>query len=116
MISTTAEGLTRKSVILKSSLEKASKRGVKIRVTAPFTKETKSLFKEFAKFADIKQANGYSRFFIIDGKKLIFPLLDDKKINPSYDTAIWVDSPFFASALQNMFNNVWKNLNSAKGK
>lgn len=112
LISTTETGLKRKAETLKPILEKASKRGVKVKIMAPLTKDTEPLFNQFSKFADMKRGNGSSRFFIIDGKKAVFALTDDKKINPGYDSAVWVESDFFAGSLQTMFDGVWKTLKS----
>ena len=41
-------------------------------------------------------------------------LMDDKDVHPSYDIGIWVNTPYFASALENMFNVAWKDFSSKK--
>jgi hypothetical protein len=35
-------------------------------------------------------------------------LLDDSEVHPTYDAAIWVNTPFFASALGQLFQSEWK--------
>lgn len=45
-----------------------------------------------------------ARAIICDNKDVIFMLTDVHDIHPSYDTAIWVKSPFFASTLTNLIN------------
>jgi len=37
-------------------------------------------------------------------------LNDDKDVHENYDIAIWVDTPFFANALEGMFNSNWNKL------
>ena len=43
-----------------------------------------------------------ARAIITDGEHVVFMLMDSKEIHPSYDTAIWVKSPFFAGTLTGM--------------
>ena len=47
---------------------------------------------------------------IVDGKELIFMIMDDQEVHPTYDVGIWVNTPFFASALEGMFNTAWKGM------
>ncbi len=108
-IVTTEEGLDRKLEALKASLQKAKKRGVKIRVAAPITKKNIKIAKDFAKFAEVRHFNSpRSRFTIIDGRQLMFMVLDDTKVHPNYDVGVWLNTDFFSSALERMFENTWK--------
>ena len=110
---TTTQGLMRKIEGLKPTFEKIKKKGVKIRIAAPITKDCKGVLKDMENIADIRHSDQKARFCIIDGKELIFMVLDDKEVHPTYDVGIWVNTPFFASALENMFNLSWKNMKSA---
>ncbi|MBD3263022.1 hypothetical protein GF374_01430 [Candidatus Woesearchaeota archaeon] len=108
-IMTTEDGINRKVRSLKPLLEKAKKRGVKIRIAAPVNDKTKDVIKKLKGTADIKNIkNVDGRFCIVDGKQLVFMLLDDKEVHPSYDLGMWVNTPFYAGAMQSMFDNVWK--------
>ena len=51
---------------------------------------------------------------IVDGKELIFMVLNDSDVHPTYDIGIWVNTPFFASALQELFLLAWKTMKPAK--
>ncbi|MEM4369253.1 MAG: helix-turn-helix domain-containing protein, partial [Candidatus Woesearchaeota archaeon] len=113
---TTSEGLLRKVEGLKPIFEKLKKRGVRIRIAAPLGKENKGILKEISSFAEIRHFDTRSRFCIVDGKELIFMLVDDKEVHPTYDVAIWVTTPFFASALENMFDTVWKSMKAPSFK
>jgi sugar-specific transcriptional regulator TrmB len=109
VIMTTAKGLARKADALKKSIEKAAKRGVKIRIAAPVTKESQKAAEILGKSAKIKHIDTVkARFMIVDNKDVSFALLDDDKAVPSYDVGVWVSSPFFAESLLRMFENLWK--------
>ncbi|MBI3034505.1 TrmB family transcriptional regulator [Candidatus Woesearchaeota archaeon] len=112
-IMTTSQGLMRKIEGLKPTLEKVKKRGVKIRIAAPITKDTKSVINDIADVAEIRHTDGKARFCIIDGKELMFMVMDDNDVHPTYDVGIWVNTPFFASALENLFNQNWDDMKPA---
>jgi len=110
-IMTTSEGLLRKADTMMSSLQKASDRNVKIRIAAPVNKQTEKVVKDLkgvAEIKDIKDVRG--RFCLIDGKQLMFMLLDDTEVHPTYDAGIWVSTPFFATAMKTMFETHWNQL------
>ncbi len=112
-IMTTSAGLMRKIEGLKPTMEKIKKKGVKIRIAAPITKETKDAVKEIGDVAEVRHTDTKARFCIIDGKELMFMVLDDKDVHPTYDVGIWVNTPFFAGALENLFNQHWEEMKPA---
>ncbi len=106
---TTEEGLTRKFDSLKASLQKARKRGVKIRIAAPITKKNEKVARDLAKFADVRHiSTPKARFCIVDGKDLMFMTMDDAEVHPNYDIGVWINTPFFAATLEKMFESTWK--------
>lgn len=108
-IATTEDGLIRKVRALKPILDKAKSRGVKIRISAPLNEKTKEAIEKLegvAEIKDVKEIDG--RYCIVDGKQLLFMLLDDKDVHPTYDLGMWVSTPYFASAFQNLFDLAWK--------
>ena len=106
---TTAEGFLRKTDFLKPILKKL--KNVNVKIITQNTKESKEAAKELNGLASVKFSDDLnSRFCIVDGKNLVFTMLNDKDIHESYDIGIWVNTEFFASALQNMFDNTWRNL------
>ena len=110
-IVTTASGLNRKLEALTPALEKAKKRGVKIRIGAPINESNKAVAKELSKFAEVKNFPKFrARFAIVDGQQLLLLLLDDEKVHPNYDVAIWLSTDFFASAMEQLFEVAWKTL------
>ncbi|MBI2652678.1 hypothetical protein HYX00_04400, partial [Candidatus Woesearchaeota archaeon] len=110
---TTAQGFIRKVEGLKPTFEKLKKRGVKIRIAAPITKEAVAALKELQGIAEVRHTDNKARFCIVDGKEIIFMVLDDNEVHPTYDVGIWVNTPFFASALENLFELAWKNMKPA---
>ena len=107
-IVTTEKGFMRKVEGLRSTLQKANKKGVKIKIVAPLTKDNKEIAESLKGVAEIKH-NGKinSRFVTVDSSHLVFMMLDDKDVHPSYDLGIWVKSPYFASTMDNLFTQVW---------
>ena len=110
---TTAQGFLRKVEGLKPTFEKLKKRGVKIRIAAPLTKESVAALKELQGIAEVRNTDTKARFCIVDGKEIIFMVLNDNEVHPTYDVGIWVNTPFFAGALENLFELAWKNMKPA---
>lgn len=108
---TTADGLNRKIEALLPTLEKAKKRGVKIRIAAPITKSNIKVAKDLGRLAEIKSMDdSRARFCLVDGKELFFMVLDDEKVHPSYDVGVWVNTEFFSNALEQLFNSAWEDM------
>lgn len=107
---TTAEGLNRKLEALMPSFDKARKRGVKIKIAAPINANNVKIAKELGKVAEVKAIEGgfKARFAIIDSEQIMFMLLDDEKVHPNYDVGIWINTEFFAKALEQMFELAWE--------
>jgi sugar-specific transcriptional regulator TrmB len=113
VIMTTSDGLVRKADSLKNILTKMAKKGIKVRIAAPITKESQQAARELAKIAEVRHIDSNeikARFTIIDGKDLTFMLLDDKDVHPTYDVGVWVNTQFFANALKNLFDSKWSKL------
>ncbi len=109
VIMTSAKGLVRKADALKKAIEKAVKRGVKIRIAAPITKESKKAAEMLGRTVKIKNVDTIrARFIIVDNQQVAFALLDDDKAVPSYDVGVWVNTPFFAQTLGSLFEASWK--------
>ena len=110
-IMTTSAGLLRKIEGLKGSLEAVKKKGVDIKIAAPITKDMKDALKELKGIAEVRHIDDVkARFCVVDGKNLVFMVMDDKDVHPTYDVGIWANTPFFASALDTLFTNSWKDM------
>ncbi|RMF55837.1 TrmB family transcriptional regulator [Candidatus Woesearchaeota archaeon] len=111
IIMTTAEGIVRKINYLHKNIKKLCKRGIQVRIATTITKENLSLISKIADDAEIRHTEQINaRFVIIDGTELAFMLSDDKKAESSADGGIWANTPFFANALQIMFDNTWDSM------
>ena len=110
LICTTDEGLCRKVDQFKKSFAKLKKKGISIKIAAPFTDKAKTAAKELKGLAQLKQANIDSRFVIVDNSKVAFMLMNDKDVNATYDSAIKVKSNYFAKSMADMFDKTWKSM------
>lgn len=108
---TTTDGLNRKLEVLLPSLEKAKKRGVDVRVAAPITSENRKVASDLSKVAEVRDGKDLkARFLVIDGEQIMFMLLDDVEVHPTYDLGVWINTPFFAQALSQLFDIAWKDM------
>ena len=114
-IMTTTEGLIRKAETLRSLLIRAKEKGVTVRIAAPLTEKTEKAVADLKDLADIRNVDQVkARFCLVDDTQLTFMLLDDADVHPTYDAAIWVNTPFFASALRHMFETEWSGAKAEK--
>jgi len=114
-IVTTEEGLNRKVEALMPSFEKCKKRGVKIRIAAPITKNNIKVAKELRKVAEVRNLENFkARMTIVDGNQMMFMLLDDEKFHPNYDVGVWINTEFFAQALEQFFDLAWQDMKPVK--
>ena len=108
-IVTTQDGFIRKTDSLKSALKRAKERGVKIRIAAPV--ENSMVADEIKKIAKIRKITGQkARFVITDSKSVLFMLASDEEVHEAYDLGVWVSTPFFANALEQLFEMSWDKL------
>ena len=114
---TTEDGLIRKSEYLARAFKKANDNGVKIKIAAPLSDKSKDAINLLSQYAEIKNLDKFrGRFAIADDKEVTFLLFDDDKIHPTYDVGVWVNTPFFAGALKQLFDVVWDTLKVQKIK
>ncbi|MBU0667249.1 MAG: hypothetical protein KKC26_07825, partial [Nanoarchaeota archaeon] len=113
-IMTTSQGLLRKAEGLKAVFEEVKKRGVTIRIAAPLSKETQEAAKALAGLAEVRHTDKKARFTVVDGKEVVFMVMDDTEVHPTYDIGIWINTPFFASALEDLFELAWKAMKPLK--
>lgn len=108
-IMTSDQGFMRKVEGLRASLEKAKKRGVDIKISAPINKENKKVADSLKGIASIKHNNKIqSRFVTVDAKDAVLMTLDDTKVHPSYDLGVWVKAPYLANAMDQLFDLHWQ--------
>lgn len=107
-IMTTDSGFVRKSEEFMDLFKKLNQRNVDIKIIAPInSEEAKKKAQEIREFAKIKNtASIQARFMIIDND-VMFMIENDNKVHESYDIGIWVKTPYFATALKQMFEEVW---------
>lgn len=106
VIVTTPNGFLRKINVLKNKLNKLVARGVKIRIGTKITEDVKEAVREL-KGVQVRNMDINARFCIVDGKEIMF-MINDDKIHENYDSGVWVNTPFFATALETLFESCWK--------
>ena len=109
------KGLAKKMEVIRESLAKANKRGITIRVATPVNKDSSTLVKELQKYGEVRNLSKIAgRFCIVDDKELLFMLLEDEDVHAEYDVGIWANTEYFATALTNMFNIAWNEMEDAE--
>jgi len=110
-IMTTPTGLARKTEEFKKIFKRLKEKGVKVRILTQVTEDLKDTLKEIKDLAEVKHIDKLTgRFVIVDGKQIMFMIEDDKNIHENYDTGVWATTPYFASAMEQMFNATWSTL------
>jgi len=100
--------LIRKFNILKPLIERTVARGVKIRILAPETPETRKIISSFGENIELRDSgNLKGRFCLVDNKQIMFMLTDDEEVHPSYDMGFWINSDYFSGTMSKMFEKVW---------
>ena len=101
-IITSKQGFLRKLNMLKSIAKMLNKQGVDIKIVAPVGEKTKSYTRNIKNISIINDDLA-TRAVIVDGKQLLFSISNEES-NKDSDTAILVDSPFFANAIHKIFD------------
>lgn len=103
LLVTTDESLARKTEHLLPAFQKAKHKGVAITIISPSTKKGLNTIEMLSKLSIIKQAPTlHARYCIIDAKEILFMMLPDKGTHPTYDVGVWINSPYFSKALQDL--------------
>lgn len=111
IIMTTPTGLKRKAEEFKRHFKNLKDKGVKIRIATQLTEDLKDTLKNLKNVAEVKHMDAITgRFVIVDSKQIMFMVEHDKDIHESYDTGVWANTPYFASAMEQMFNKTWSTL------
>lgn len=100
VVVTTKEKVEKKLKLLNNSLKRLNKIGVKVKVIAPVKEEV-------IKGLRTIQSNIIARFIVVDNKETVFMLSD--KVNPDYETGVWVKSELFSNILVDLLNNYLNN-------
>jgi sugar-specific transcriptional regulator TrmB len=114
IIMTTSTGFLRKVEALKGVFEELQERGVNIKIACPKTDKTESIAKDLKGLAEVRFTNEIeARFVVVDSEEVLFMTLHDQDIYPAYDIGVWINTPFFASALEQLFDIAWKEFEKA---
>ena len=118
-ILTTSEGLNELYLHSLDELRKAKDRGVGIKIAATIDTKCADAIKALSGIAEIRELNKKEipvkgRFFIVDGKELVFSLTDSK-VHATQEVAVWSKSEFAATnVLAPLFKLVWEHSKPVK--
>ena len=111
ILMTTSTGFLRKIEALRECFGELRDRGVSVKIATPRTDKALAIRKELSDAVDIRFTDSVeARFCVVDGEEVLFMTLNDKDIYPAYDIGIWVNTPFFAQALQQLFDLAWRDM------
>jgi len=103
IIVTNSKSIEKEARILKPILEKLCKNGISVKLGVDSEETAKRLSKELK--AEIKCIKLNARFYIIDGKQILFMLLPE---TADEEIGVWISTEFFSSALKQLFELAWK--------
>lgn len=107
--------LERLAVYHLTTLKEVAKKGVKIRIITTVTPESAENAKILADIAEIRHSpDVHAKFYLIDSNEVLFHMIPEDQIHPTYDTAIWVQAPLFATALGDLFDHAWNKFEHAQ--
>jgi len=117
IIMASAKGFVSKIESFRKQLEKAKTRGVTTKIITQKTPETEKLAHEIKAFADVRFTDAIkARFVIVDSEEITFMLMDDEAVHPSYEVGVWVNTPFFTTALVQLFESTFATLTTVSAK
>ena len=112
---TTSQGFIRKVEGLKPIFEKLVKRGVTIRIATHLTKDCANAVKELEGVAEVRHTDKIlGRFTLVDASEIVFMVMNDGDVHPTYDVGIWVNTPFFSQTLEGLFELAWLEMTPAR--
>lgn len=93
------------------AMRAAKERGVSIMIAVTKEGVTEKNLKLSKELGDVKELDKIdTRFVIVDGNEMIFMLTSDQDVHPSYDTGVWIHSPFFTQSIRSMFMVSWEKM------
>ena len=96
------------------SFKDLKKRGVVVKIITTVTEKSAESIQVLLDFAEIRHSDDvHAKFYLIDSREILFHMIPEEQIHPTYDTAIWVQAPLFASALSDLFEHSWSKFEHA---
>ncbi len=91
-ISTTQKEFIQLVEQLRPSFERLKNKNINIKILTQLNNQTKKYADKINQFAEVSHTDNKARFCIVDGKEIIFMVLDDNEVHPVYDVGIWTNS------------------------
>ena len=103
VVLSTHEQIERNVKLLKACIPSFAKKGIKAKL---YCSSNKNIMKKLQNVEHIEYS-AHSSFVSVDGKEMVF-IVSSKDVAPDYEVAIWIDSPFFVSAVNVLFEGSLK--------
>ena len=84
--------------------KKLKSKNVNIKFLTQFSNKTEKLAQKIKNFVGVNYINNKSRLIVVDGKEIIFMVMDENEVHPSYDIGIWTNSQL-AKDFEKIFPN-----------
>src|SRR3989344_9577091 len=104
LISATPTEFINLSTIFKELFTKLHNKNIKIKIFTQSGAETRKCATGLEGLAEIIYTNTPSRFVIVDGKEIIFMVLNENETHPAYDVGILANTPLAADLATIMLN------------
>ncbi len=106
IICSTASEIENRSRVFFPVFERLNKEKINLKIALNSSDEDIRKVNEKYKIK-AKKFNIKGRFFIIDGKQVLF-MVSPETSDEEYDIGVWISSEFFSLALKQMFDSAWK--------
>jgi len=109
IILTTSDGITYLAQEHFEALKKASKNGASIKMAAHLNETNVGDAKLLLDIGVLRHSEDiHARIYVIDNDEVMFMVVPENAVHPSYDTGIWLRSSFFAQALTDLFEHAYE--------
>jgi len=86
------------------NIKNARSRGVKVQILIPNGADAG----ELGKYADVKTVTKpISRAIVSDSKESMVMFMDPQGVHPTFDSGIWVNSPYVSKTVNKLFEEAW---------
>ncbi len=86
------------------NIKDAKSRGVKVQILIPAGTKAG----ELEKYAEVKTVDKpISRAIVSDGKESMMMFMNPDEVHPTFDSGIWVNSPYISKTVDALFDEAW---------
>lgn len=114
-ILTTSDGISYLAQEHLEALQRARDNGAIIKMAAPIDERNTNDARKLLDVGKLRHAEDiHARIYVIDNDEVMFMVVPDNAVHPSYDTGIWLRSSFFGQALTDLFDHAYEFMEHAE--